>query len=235
MKLPTIGLSFFLAIQAAADSRPPVPIQLSYSGLETYLQNKKVALFGEQHTVDSDGQTLNDLRDDMRFRRLIPALKSLGYTHVALEIEYQHESTVRRGMERVSETRFGITGATIAPLARSHGLEVVCIDNRDKDRSLLRDEYMENRIVSIVQNNGRVAYFVGAAHLSLVDHLPPIAEVELSLTDDKMAGVIYQKLTLEGAKPLGKRLTERYGKDNVALVNLYGCTDLTVPACFVHN
>ena len=207
--------------------------RLSRPELEAYLRDKKVALFGEAHRVNLDGETFDDLRDDMPFRRLLPMLKKIGYTHVALEIEYHHEEQVRRGKETVGQTELGITGATIAPLAVEYGLEVLCIDNRDAERPMLRDEYMEQRIGAVVAKGGRVAYFVGAAHLEMVLHSPNMAAVELNSQLVGQNETVGRKIKLHGAKPLGKRLAERYGTEHVALVNMADCSYGIIPTCFL--
>ena len=151
----------------------PVSRMLSRSELKTYLKNKKVALFGESHTVDLDGRIFDDLRDDVRFRKILPMLKQLGYTHVALEIEYHFEEQVQRGIRNINQAMdggIGMTAATIAPVALDYGLRVICIDNRDVGRKELRDEYMEQRIARVVASGGKVAYYVGSRHLETVTY-----------------------------------------------------------------
>lgn len=44
---------------------------------------------------------------------------------------------------------------------------------------------------------------------------------------------VHRKIKLYGAKPLGKRLIERYGKQHVGLMNLDSCDYPVIPTCFV--
>lgn len=201
---------------------------LSRSELKAYLQGKKVALFGECHGA---------CRDDLLFMTLIPDLKKLGYTHVALEKNYQEEETQKKAYElqeiikEFKEKRSAING--IAAVALYEGLEVICIDDNDTKRELSRDEYMEQRITKVIRQGGKVAYFVGLGHLLLVDMDHELASHEL-MAREYVDTAIVQKIAAEGAKPLGKRLVERYGTQQVALVNLNSCsTGRTIPTCFL--
>ena len=208
--------------------------QLSLSELQGYLKDRKVALFGETHVVTYDGQEFYYLVDDMHFRNLLPTLKMLGYTHVALEIEYKYEERVRRELKSIHEAmdEIGMTGITIAPPALKYGLEVMCIDNRDAGRVVLRDEYMEQRIATITKSGGRVAYYVGSGHLQLVHHSPEIAGVELNPALGSGSELLRRKIERSGAKPLAQRLVESYGAQGVAIVSIDNCDDSTIPFCF---
>lgn len=249
MKPASLGLMLSLGTAVIAKgqenslpSPPPERVvpssrRLSRSELETYLQGKKVALFWEAHLVREAGQEFHYLVDDMHFRALIPSLKRLGYTHVALEVEYKHEEKVRMGISSIIDVDgIGMTAVTIGPIALQYGLEILCIDNRDQNRKFLRDEYMEQRIAQVISQGGKVAYFVGAAHLRLVNKDPLIASIELNPSlsgGGQNIAIIYQKVLEEGAKPLGKRLVEKYGVQQVALVGMDSCSDGAIPRCFL--
>ena len=67
----------------------------------------------------------------------------------------------------------------------------------------------------------------------MVSHSPDIAVVELNRQFVGQSETVRRKIQLYGAKPLGRRLLERYGTQQVGLVSLENCDDPAIPNCFL--
>lgn len=107
----------------------------------------------------------------------------------------------------------------IIEAAVQQGLSVVCLDNRNPEVKILRDEYMKSEIDKVVQQGGRLAVFVGTAHIRWAKQ----SQYNYETTGNVMRFQLF--------KPLGRFLVDEYGKDKIGIVNLMGCYDSYVFAC----
>lgn len=186
-----------------------------------YASNKQVVLFGEIH-----GDWF--VNDDLAFLRLLPCLKEKGFTDVGLEIgsEYQSllqkywenptlkkEQKMKEEIEKRYPTDFAEGILLKTRFARNTGLEIQAIDKPEKKGSNYnkRDEYMKKRIDKLVDKGKRIAVFIGLAHVRDVSE-QVIYHFSFSFT------------------PLGYRLVQEYGKENIGLVSLTDC-DPYVEVC----
>ena len=206
----------------------PQPVRLSLDDLVDYARDKKVVLFGEDHGEDRR-------EDAQKFSRDIPKLRETGFTHIALEIDYRLQDNVNGYMRNPNAQNrnqlllnlpfYDFTkedALMIIDTAIENGMRVICLDNLNPERETTRDQYMKVKIDEVIENGGRIAAFLGTAHVRWS------RESEFRYWgDENISGLTRVHLI----KPLGRYLIDSYGKSAVGLVDLTGCDDSYIFTC----
>lgn len=216
------------AIETMGKFHYPESRRLSLEELVVYVADKIVALFGEGHNPE-------DSLDAEQFITYLPRLKQVGFTHVGMEMSYRLQGVVDDYVSNpTTENRNTLLKVMpyydftkkeflqVIDAAIQHHLPVVCLDNLDKGRTIARDQYMKKKIDEIVGGGGRIAAFLGAAHVSTKK------EELTGYAGNDFGGGVYGLLTIN---PVGRELVREYGSEKVGLIDLTGCSNSYIPVC----
>ena len=137
----------------------PKPVKLSKDQIAEYVADKKVVLFGEEHSEKNRWQTL-------LFADMVPELKKAGVTHIGLELDRRYQNDIDQYMQNpnfltqeklLDELPFlhdfdNEDFVLKINAALDNGLEVMCLDNRDPDRKISRDAHMKKKIDEVFED-----------------------------------------------------------------------------------
>ncbi|MBT5022198.1 hypothetical protein HOK51_05385 [Candidatus Woesearchaeota archaeon] len=207
----------------------PKPVKLSKDQIAEYVADKKVVLFGEEHSEKNRWQTL-------LFADMVPELKKAGVTHIGLELDRRYQNDIDQYMQNpnfltqeklLDELPFlhdfdNEDFVLKINAALDNGLEVMCLDNRDPDRKISRDAHMKKKIDEVISSGGKLAGFLGAAHVRWSK------ESSFYMEGGEVIGGLDVGYMI---RPVGRKLVDAYGTENVGLVNLDHCFDQYIFAC----
>lgn len=212
------------------------PLQIEERDFAAYIQDKKIFIGGEDHGEEGDGRI---------FVRLLPVLKKAGFTHVGIELDHDlrqsfidryYKTRDQEAREWIESVQNGADLLRIIDEARALGMEVLCIDERKEvpggekmseverreKKWDQRDAGMFERVEQVMSDpSHKMAIYIGSAH--------GVARKEVYFQNgiDEMGMPVMRSIR----QPLAYRLTERYGEDDVGIVDLGGCEDSLLSVC----
>jgi len=203
----------------------PIPKPLSLDDIADYTANKKTTLFAWGHGGEKSGTE--------EFIGLLPRLKTVGYTHVGLEVAYNYQEEVDVYLQAPTEAAKALLFSQLPYIesinrqliqvieaASNLHLTIICLDNRNQNDNRKRDEYMFISTEKIIENGGKIASLLGHAHIPWSRQ-----SCYTYKTDD--SGMEWQTCD----EPLGRKLVNKYGRDAIGSVNLTGCYGDYISAC----
>ncbi len=209
----------------------PKPKVLTLETQGGYMRTRSIVLFGEEHDKPIYAET---------FAGLIPKFKEFGFTHIGLELDYSWQKPIDKYMANPTKKNrkqlvkdlgdqlifpsMAITFARMIDEANKSGLKIVCLDNnpmgsyrRTRDKTgwehSMRDQHMKAKTDSTVKEGGRIAIFLGAAHVAWTRETP------LSLWSPAF-------------KPVARYLVEEHGREKIGLIDLHSCDNPYIFTCF---
>lgn len=220
----------------------PKAIELDSSEkISTYLDEKSVVFFGENHLPELS-------RDSHRFISLMPLFKQKGFD-IGMEIDRDYQSVIDeyihapspeakdKLIRKLSWYPTKLDLVNIIEAAAKHGLLVYCIDNNTPGYTGdtagcfgPRDEYMSDLLHKKIQMGSKIAVFTGASHATqgkFYETTVSFAEMQGECEDPDNPGpqVVIQRISA------AKLLISQLGIDAVGSVDLNFCTDPYIPAC----
>lgn len=213
----------------------PKPKKLTDKEIAPYVTGKNVVLFGESHEPGVD-------HDSKKFISYLPQLHENGFTHIGLEIDYRWQSFVDAYQSSPSEENkqnllrelpyvdnVKEEFVDIIENATKKALRVICLDNRNPESKVERDDNMKESILEVIANGGKIAGFLGANHIRWSkDTIIGATPYNTKEGGDESSNPV---MSMDIITPVGRLLIDALGKDQIGLIDLTSCSDDYIYAC----